>query len=165
MKLPRTLLARTVITIAGGLLVFLLFSGTVVVYYVMMPMAQRAAEDLAALMVFSAQTWVELPPDTREDFEKELFASHGLKLISPITPLPQSTDRTPYVLFFEEALTARMKEKIPVIMYLTNGVRLKGFIKAFDNFVVLLKDTNQQLIYKHAISTIQPERDVDLRQD
>ena len=57
------------------------------------------------------------------------------------------------------------KEKIPVIMYLTNGVRLKGVIKGFDNFVVLLKDTAQQLIYKHAISTIQPEREVDLRPD
>ena len=55
------------------------------------------------------------------------------------------------------------KEKIPVLMYLTNGVRLKGVIKGFDNFVVLLKESTQQLIYKHAISTIQPEREVDLR--
>jgi host factor-I protein len=55
------------------------------------------------------------------------------------------------------------KEKIPVLMYLTNGVRLKGVIKGFDNFVVLLRESTQQLIYKHAISTIQPEREVDLR--
>jgi host factor-I protein len=55
------------------------------------------------------------------------------------------------------------KEKIPVLMYLTNGVRLKGVIKGFDNFVILLKESSQQLIYKHAISTIQPEREVDLR--
>jgi host factor-I protein len=48
-------------------------------------------------------------------------------------------------------------------MYLTNGVRLKGVIKGFDNFVILLKESSQQLIYKHAISTIQPEREVDLR--
>ena len=57
------------------------------------------------------------------------------------------------------------KEKIPVLMYLTNGVRLKGVIKGFDNFVVLLKESSQQLIYKHAISTIQPEREVDLRSE
>ncbi len=57
------------------------------------------------------------------------------------------------------------KEKIPVLMYLTNGVRLKGVIKGFDNFVVLLKESTQQLIYKHAISTIQPEREVDLRSE
>ncbi len=55
------------------------------------------------------------------------------------------------------------KEKVQVVVYLTNGVRLKGVIKAFDNFVILLKETSQQLVYKHAVSTIVPERDLDLR--
>ncbi|MDI6800998.1 MAG: RNA chaperone Hfq [Thermodesulfovibrionales bacterium] len=55
------------------------------------------------------------------------------------------------------------KEKIPVVIYLTNGVRLKGVVKGFDNFVILLKDANEQLIYKHAISTILPEKNVDTR--
>jgi host factor-I protein len=55
------------------------------------------------------------------------------------------------------------KDRTPIIIYLTNGVRLKGTIKGFDNFVVLVKDVSQQLIYKHAISTIVPERDVDIR--
>ncbi|UCG79104.1 MAG: RNA chaperone Hfq [Nitrospirota bacterium] len=55
------------------------------------------------------------------------------------------------------------KEKIQVIVYLTNGVRLKGVVKGFDNFVILLKESTQQLIYKHAVSTIIPERDLDLR--
>jgi host factor-I protein len=55
------------------------------------------------------------------------------------------------------------KEKMPVVVYLTNGVRLKGVIKAFDTFVILLKETSQQLIYKHAVSTIVPEKDIDIR--
>ncbi len=55
------------------------------------------------------------------------------------------------------------KEKVQVIVYLTNGVRLKGVVKGFDNFVILLKESTQQLIYKHAVSTIIPERDIDLR--
>ena len=55
------------------------------------------------------------------------------------------------------------KDKIPVIVYLTNGVRLKGVVKAFDSFVILLKESTQQLIYKHAVSTIVPERDIDTR--
>lgn len=55
------------------------------------------------------------------------------------------------------------KEKMQVVVYLTNGVRLKGVIKAFDNFVILLKEASQQLIYKHAVSTIVPERDLDTR--
>jgi host factor-I protein len=54
------------------------------------------------------------------------------------------------------------KEKIPVVIYLTNGVRLKGLIKAFDNFVILLKESNQSLVYKHAISTIVPEKEVSV---
>lgn len=55
------------------------------------------------------------------------------------------------------------KDKIAVVVYLTNGVRLKGVIKGFDNFVILLKEATQQLIYKHAVSTIVPEKDLDLR--
>jgi host factor-I protein len=55
------------------------------------------------------------------------------------------------------------KDKMPVVIYLTNGVRLKGMIKGFDNFVILLKDVGQQLIYKHAVSTIVPEREIDIR--
>ncbi|NOZ25398.1 MAG: RNA chaperone Hfq [Nitrospirae bacterium] len=49
------------------------------------------------------------------------------------------------------------KEKIHVVVYLTNGVRLRGVIKGFDSFVVLLKEANIQMIYKHAISTVVPE--------
>jgi len=55
------------------------------------------------------------------------------------------------------------KDRIPVIIFLTNGVRLKGIIRGFDNFVVLLKDATDQLIYKHAISTIVPEKNVEIR--
>lgn len=53
------------------------------------------------------------------------------------------------------------REKIPVIVYLVNGVRLAGTIKGFDNFVILLRQSTQQLIYKHAVSTIIPERALD----
>jgi host factor-I protein len=55
------------------------------------------------------------------------------------------------------------KEKIPVVIYLTNGVRLKGSIKSFDNFVILLKENTESLIYKHAISTIVPEKEIEIR--
>lgn len=55
------------------------------------------------------------------------------------------------------------KDKMPVVIYLTNGVRLKGTIKGFDNFVVLLKENTLSLVYKHAISTIVPEKDIEVR--
>lgn len=54
------------------------------------------------------------------------------------------------------------KDKVPVVVYLTNGVRLKGIIQGFDNFVVILKEATLQLIYKHAISTILPEKDIEI---
>ncbi|MEW6419410.1 MAG: RNA chaperone Hfq [Nitrospirota bacterium] len=55
------------------------------------------------------------------------------------------------------------KDKTPVVVYLTNGVRLKGVINGFDNFVILLKENTQSLIYKHAISTIIPNKEVEIR--
>ncbi|AUG57622.1 RNA chaperone Hfq [Acetivibrio saccincola] len=55
------------------------------------------------------------------------------------------------------------KEHIPVTVYLTNGFQLKGLVKGFDNFTVVLdSDGRQQLIYKHAISTISPMKLVSL---
>jgi len=50
------------------------------------------------------------------------------------------------------------KEKIPVSIYLVNGIKLQGLIESFDQFVVLLKNTVSQMVYKHAISTIVPAR-------
>ena len=62
-------------------------------------------------------------------------------------------------------LNCLRKEKIPVTIFLVNGTRLKGTIRGFDNFCVLLKQTTQQLVYKHAISTISPERDVEIKME
>ena len=55
------------------------------------------------------------------------------------------------------------KDKTPVVVYLTNGVRLRGTIKSFDSFVILLEESTQSLIYKHAVSTIVPERNIEVR--
>ncbi|MCZ7599079.1 MAG: RNA chaperone Hfq [Gammaproteobacteria bacterium] len=52
------------------------------------------------------------------------------------------------------------KERIPVAIYLVNGIKLQGQIESFDPFVVLLKNSVSQMIYKHAISTIVPSRAV-----
>lgn len=55
---------------------------------VVVPLAQRSADDLAARMVLAAQTWVELPPETRRDYEIELFLQHNLELGKVEQPLP-----------------------------------------------------------------------------
>ncbi|EOS57178.1 MULTISPECIES: RNA chaperone Hfq [Paenibacillus] len=58
------------------------------------------------------------------------------------------------------------KESIPVTVFLTNGFQIRGTIKAFDNFTIVIdSDGRQQMVYKHAISTFQPQRNVSLMQE
>ncbi|WP_144393915.1 RNA chaperone Hfq [Pleionea sediminis] len=59
-------------------------------------------------------------------------------------------------------LNALRRERIPVAIYLVNGIKLQGQVESFDQFVVLLKNTVSQMVYKHAISTIVPTRNVKL---
>lgn len=53
------------------------------------------------------------------------------------------------------------KRRIAVTIYLVNGVKIEGVIKGFDNFVIILKDESQKMIYKHAVSTIEPSEEID----
>lgn len=62
----------------------------------------------------------------------------------------------------EPFLNVLRKERIPVSIYLVNGIKLQGQIESFDSFVVLLKNTVSQMVYKHAISTVVPSRPVRL---
>ncbi len=59
-------------------------------------------------------------------------------------------------------LNALRKERVPVSIFLVNGIKLQGHIESFDNFVILLKNSVSQMIYKHAISTVVPARNVRL---
>lgn len=54
------------------------------------------------------------------------------------------------------------KEHVPVSIYLVNGIKLQGTIESFDQFVILLKNTVSQMVYKHAISTVVPVRPIRL---
>ena len=60
-------------------------------------------------------------------------------------------------------LNALRKEHVPVSVYLVNGIKLQGNIESFDQYVVLLRNTVTQMVYKHAISTIVPSRAIDFR--
>lgn len=59
-------------------------------------------------------------------------------------------------------LNALRIEKVPVSIYLVNGIKLQGLVESFDQFVVLLKNSVSQMVYKHAISTVVPARNVSL---
>ena len=59
-------------------------------------------------------------------------------------------------------LNTLRKERVPVSVYLVNGIKLQGQIESFDQFVILLRNSVSQMVYKHAISTVGPSRNVRL---
>jgi len=63
----------------------------------------------------------------------------------------------------EPFLNALRKEKIQVSIYLVNGIKLQGQVDSFDQYVIILKNTINQMVYKHAISTIVPAKTVKLQ--
>lgn len=103
------LFARTALWLSGLLVVLQLFVLGVLALFVLQPMAQHSTDDLAGLIVLSAQTWAELPPVTRPDFERELAVKHKL-LIEPAEEelLEGENARSPYELMLEAALESRM---------------------------------------------------------
>jgi len=62
-------------------------------------------------------------------------------------------------------LNALRRERVPVSIYLVNGIKLQGTVESFDQFVVLLRNTVSQMVYKHAISTVVPTRNVRVGTD
>ncbi len=62
-------------------------------------------------------------------------------------------------------LNALRREHVPVSIFLVNGIKLQGQIESFDQFVVLLRNSVSQMIYKHAISTVVPSRPIKVHFD
>lgn len=104
----------------------------------------------------------------RRDGQSQLIYKHAISTIMPAHPINTSEieengNRKP-VLLQEIFLTAARKAQEPVTMFLVNGVMLQGDVAAFDLFCLLLhRDGISQLVYKHAISTIQPSRPLNLQ--
>ena len=65
----------------------------------------------------------------------------------------------------EPFLNALRKEKISVSIYLVNGIKLQGQVDSFDQYVIILKNTVNQMVYKHAVSTIVPAKAVKIETD
>ncbi|QDI90170.1 RNA chaperone Hfq [Salicibibacter halophilus] len=64
----------------------------------------------------------------------------------------------------DQFLNTLRKDNIPITIFLTNGFQLRGYLKAFDNFTIVIDtDGKQQLVYKHAISTFAPKQNVELQ--
>lgn len=112
-----SLTRQTFWALLGSLLLVQLITAFVFAWFVLKPLAQRTASDLAALMVLSAQTWSELPPETRLAFEDELRNSHQLR-VQP-HPLPFEATHSDHPLFFgllEAAVGTRISQPTELLL-------------------------------------------------
>ena len=107
-----SLFARTAITLALAFVVFQAAATWVVYRTLIVPVAERSADDLAGLIVLSAQTWVELPPETRAAFEKELARRHGLRLTTLPVAATGDAPRFAFRTQIEAALSRRLREDV-----------------------------------------------------
>jgi two-component system osmolarity sensor histidine kinase EnvZ len=110
--LTRSLFARTALTLALAFIVFQAAAFWVVYRTLIVPVAERSADDLAGLIVLSAQTWVELPPQTRAAFENELARRHGLRLTTAAIGETAEAPRFAFRKQIEAALSRRVGEPI-----------------------------------------------------
>ena len=118
MKIPNTLFFRTATTLIVSFLLLSIIILASSAYFVIVPVGKRSADDLAALLVLAAQTWVELPPETRPDFETELMHAHSIKLVKAERPLdtPMRLQFYIYQRLLQKALEKRLGEDKEVIM-------------------------------------------------
>lgn len=108
MSAPQSLARQNTLLLAGAFILIELLTLALSVTFVLLPLARRSAQDLAGLMVLSAQTWAELPPQTRDAFEAELLTSHTLALRPALTLAERDEWHPPFFYFLEEALAQRM---------------------------------------------------------
>lgn len=110
--ITRSLFARTALTLALAFIVFQAAAFWVVTRTLIVPVAERSADDLAGLVVLSAQTWVELPPETRAAFERELARRHGLRLTTADVGATADAPQFAFRSQIEAALSRRVGESI-----------------------------------------------------
>ena len=109
---PDSLFGRTAATLGLAFVLFQTATLAVVAFSVLTPMALRSADDLAALIVLSAQTWVELPPATRPEFERELADHHHLRISEIDNMAEVPADRFLNSRNIEDALSRRTGQQI-----------------------------------------------------
>ena len=112
---PTSLFGRTAMSIGVTLLLFAIVSMSAVVYFVMIPMAKRSAEDLAAEFIDAAHALQDLPEDLHPDLKQELLDDHGLVVTDHEPGAVEHSADTPYLMYFRDALTRKAGEELPII--------------------------------------------------
>ncbi|MEY5028739.1 MAG: hypothetical protein RLZ63_1054 [Pseudomonadota bacterium] len=108
MKSPYSLLRQHTTSLTLVFLLLELGVAVMMLNWLVLPLARRAADDLAGLVVLSAQTWAELPPETRPDFLHALRDNHQLDLQPAKEYSPVSSLHPPFVYLFEQAINQRL---------------------------------------------------------
>ena len=108
MKLPNSLFFRTAATLSITSLLLVLITLVATAWFVLIPVGKQAADDLAALLILSAQSWVEVPPETRPDLEQELFDRHRLRLTTDAFPLSLPSPTPRYLTILHDAIERRI---------------------------------------------------------
>jgi two-component system osmolarity sensor histidine kinase EnvZ len=110
--LPRSLFGRTAWVIASVSIAFQLFTLAVIVYFALVPLGRHATDDLAALMIHSAQSWRALPTDDRAAYAAHLHEQHRLAIRATPPATEDFVRYLPYFHFLEAALSSRTGETI-----------------------------------------------------
>lgn len=113
----QTLFSRILFTIAVVSVVFQLFTGWVIGQLMLVPVGQRSAADLAALMIQTAKSWQQQPATKRAHYAEEVLQSHLLRVTAPERNLPYSTSLLPYLFFIEGELRAQSGQ--PITLYVS----------------------------------------------
>ncbi len=108
-----SLFSSTALALVGSISVILIFALSAVTWFVMVPMAKRSADDLAALIVLSAQTWIELPKASQPLLAAELKNQHGLTVEEIPELNRQHSTNLPYVRFLHDAVVRRFNQCPP----------------------------------------------------
>ena len=109
---PSTLLARTTLILAVGALLIVIIATFALYLFVISPITQQSADDEAALLVLSAQTWVELPPEARPYFELEMAESHDLIISEARQKLPEVESYSQYFDLLKTELSTRIGDEV-----------------------------------------------------
>lgn len=111
---PASLFGRTTMTIATALLLFTIVSMGAIAYFVVIPMAQRSADDFAAELVSAAHALQDLPEDRHPELKQELLDDHGLIVTQHKAGPTATTIDTPYLMFFRDSLGRLAGEELPI---------------------------------------------------
>lgn len=110
--LPKTLFARTLIIIATVSAAYLIFSFSVIAYFMLVPVGKQSANDLASLMLFSANRWTEIDIEKQTKFEKNLLEKYQLIIAEHQQIKPVNFKPLPYYYFLESSLESRTGQDI-----------------------------------------------------